>query len=509
MRAGALLRRRDLPGLAAALICPLPAGKALAAERSGDAAASDMVLSERRQIFQGHGYQVWLPALRPGLPVPAFLERMRARFVRMSITAPVPNAAIRPGDSLEAMRLILRAAYEGRDRAGHARIRASPTPGPRERLLASMPLLARLGIETIAIVWDAPESLRADRVGKAGHARILPAEAVEDYARLITAQLLEIERISPDCLPAYVEAPNEPEGTWSTQIGAEAYAAFIRSLRAQMDAAGLQQIGLLGPGNGSLRAARDYVWMLRWLGAPAIDAIAGWSAHVWDNRIDDAPPVVHLGREWRDAIAAVPKSLFITEYNADGDRWNEPPFACGPRTTVQSRCNGLSADEDLRYGLNIAQQSLALIADGAAALVLWEAQDQQWGKRLGALDPAGRPKPAAKALATFMPFIPRDARVLVPRGGAPDGTTLCGFLGEDGRFVMAMAATGADPARRQQVRVDLAGRPGEIRWRSYPADAAAGMRAEQSPDGLQLSFQPQARDFVVSATMHMAEGGGR
>ncbi|KAA2214489.1 hypothetical protein [Teichococcus oryzae] len=469
-----------------------------------------MVLSERRQVFQGHGYQVWLPALRPGLPMQAFLERMQARFVRMSITAPVPDAAIRPGDSLEAMRLILRAAYEGRDQAGPPTVRASPAaPSQRERLLNSMPLLARLGIETIAIVWDAPESLRADRVGKAGRARILPAGRVEDYARLTTAQLLEIERISPACLPAYVEAPNEPEGTWSTQIGAEAYATFIRSLRAQMDAAGLRQIGLLGPGNGSLRAARDYVRALRRPGAPATDALAGWSTHVWDNRIDDAPPVARLDREWRDAIAAVPKPLFITEYNADGDRWNEPPFACGPRTTVRSRCSGLSADEDLRYGLNIAQQSLALITDGAAALVLWEAQDQQWGKRLGALDPAGRPKPAATALATFMPFIPRDARVLAPRGGAPDGMALCGFLGKDGRFVMAMAAVGADPTRRQQVRVELADQPGEIRWRSYPADAATDMQVEQGPDGLRLSFQPQVRDFVVSATMQMAESGVR
>jgi hypothetical protein len=97
---------------------------------------------------------------------------------------------------------------------------------------------------TVLISWQPPASYTTK--DPRSKAVILPQQRVQDYARFVAASVALLVRSGVSA--RYVELSNEPDGDWNCRIYPDVYASLAVAARAELDAAGMQAVGIAGPG---------------------------------------------------------------------------------------------------------------------------------------------------------------------------------------------------------------------------------------------------------------------
>lgn len=395
-------------------ICCLAIACSPGSAQSGSFAPSDTTVSIdllHTHHFSRLGTQIWVSSRfhEQRLRV---LHDLGVRYVRLGNLGKVRDDAL---DSAASVHSIL-SAYRPEQKGIDAAI----------AMLASE--LNSLNIEVHLVVWEVPKPWRTEKhwfhdgidyLGKKAR-----PDHTEDYARYVAAAVLHAKALGFHV--RFVEPDNEPEGTWSTQWQPCDYAKMVVQVRTALDANGLGNVGIEGPGTGSLQAAPPFLAALAQCGA--MGSLAAVSVHDWDTK--HAPDTAGLGEEFRADVKATgkPLPLFITEFNDVNPRWGQPPFQASPAQRLPGAVFEASDTRD--FAVAVSAEALKLISDGADWLSYWQLQDLPWGHdSLGLIDPEGRIRPAADGFVSWLSLV-------------PPGAAAVGIEQNDPRFVAAAFRSG-------------------------------------------------------------------
>lgn len=344
--------------------------------------------------FLGFGTQVWLKGekgdkgdkggVRGGNDEAGWqmLKELNARFVRVSMIPKITFDQLRPGMSVEQVLEILQ---------------RNDNPAQRQRVAAFNQRLREQGIQPVLIFWRMPEPWVEKRKQKAGskqQAQFARREHIGDYANLLTAQMVWLQRQGVQA--AAVELTNEPQGAWDTKYEREDYAALVQQTRTAMDANGLKAWPIAGPGTG-IPNFDHYIGGI--LASPAARSLGYVSAHVYlkpEVLADRATPGVasFLGRGKFGPI-------LITEFGVK--QHNEDDAARDSDLDVTSP----------EYGLQAASTATMLLAQGAGGLIYWQLQDFSWNrKQHGLLAENGERRPVAAAMKALFGAVPAGAKAV-------------------------------------------------------------------------------------------------
>ena len=408
------------------------------AARGADAAASKVgtarVLTIRadriRQPLLGVGAQIW-----PGDDVGhSVLDELGLRYARMHhgvnfwSFAPQPpaDANTTPDDNWAAMYAYIAANFNG------------PNGSEPWHLPAAQESFAFADARGIGIILN--EFLMPSSFLDAG--QNLKGTALDDYATYWSALVAYLD--ANGMRPEFVELANEPNGTWNGFISPPRYDALVAMTRASLDAAGFPDVGILGPGLSELGGTKRWSgwWIPSWfssLTTPGIDAIAGWSAHAWD---DWAGLEGQLGRLFSAIGGPDPlgqKPVFVTEFSTTRTIF-------GGVTYVTPESGGDAADQN-GFAIHAVATMLDMLDAGVAAPVFWESADQSWSQLTWGLKRAnGSKRPAFRALATLLPRLPENGLVVRPTWDEPE-LSIAAVRGAN-ELVVALANTGSTPERR-------------------------------------------------------------
>lgn len=279
-----------------------------------------------------------------------------------------------------------------------------------EQLLTLHDMTSSLGIEWVFHCWSGPGTYSV--AGPSSPAGVLVD--VEGFAGWWVDQVVELDALG--VRPPWIELMNEPDsgGAWSTGISSMDYADLVQQVRAGLDAQGLNEVKIVGPGGYAFNAdhsSRDY---LLEMSAGATSAVGAWSAHAWDDGVfceGGAECLTQVARDFTDAIPVDTQDdrpFFVTEYATketafDGQVWPSP------ETTV-----GVNATDSVGYGLRMLENTLALLNAGSHAPFLWYLLDEPslTTKMWGIVGIEGREKPAYTALKGL--GFPQGSAVLEP-----------------------------------------------------------------------------------------------
>ena len=376
----------------------------------------------------GVGAQIW-----PGDPAwPAALDPLGAGLVRIPFNPNFGDARVRlPVDAS-------RATWD----AWLAEHALDVAPTFRDDLASSLALTEARGLDWIGLVWEAPPAWEtADGALRADH--------VDDYAALIGALVGWLD--DAGITPRWLELANEPDGDWNTYIGPEAYDALVIATRAELDARGLDGIGILGPGLAVLGGwTTPHPWVPS-LSDAAVDALEGWSVHAWDDYAEAGEGHLFLEDRWDIFAGQVEardptKPVFVTELGSKdtvfGDaRYNvADPGVCG----VLSESDG--------YAIRMLAHLAVALAAGADGIVVWEAADQSWScANYGMIDESRRPRRFLDAMAMFTSAWPSDGGVVLPTGA---DLPAVGVLGAEQGALLLVNDTDTRVIRTVQVTGD-------------------------------------------------------
>lgn len=287
-------------------------------------------------------------------------------------------------------------------------------------------------MQMILHVWEAPSYWEVGGTLQTKH--------IPDFARLWGSLLHYLGESGIQ--PTWIELSNEPDGDWNTRIRPDEYAALVKHVRQELDARGLQAVGILGPGLSTLNHRGCAA---RWIGAldpEAVSALGGWSVHTWDGFAERGEGKAFLESRWASFVEAVEardperhKPVFVTELGSKDTEFNDVRF-----TSPDNGSCGNAADSDA-YAVRILEQAFTSLNHGAAALVIWQAADQSWecsnwGLVTSTVEGA-EPRPAFFALKSFFDHVPGQARVIRTTWDDPQLSTVALRTGDS--VVVGMA----------------------------------------------------------------------
>ncbi|MBK9370539.1 MAG: putative metal-binding motif-containing protein [Deltaproteobacteria bacterium] len=299
------------------------------------------------------------------------------------------------------------------------------------------------GLSVIALVWEAPPAWET--------AGALRAEHVTDQARLTAAIVARLAEAG--AAPDSVELLNEPDGDWNSTASPSVYASLLRETRAALDARGLTHIPILGPGLAFAQSTEDWTAHID----PA--DLGGLSTHLWDDAYG-AGDGVDLARDAAARFAAASDRLdpsrslprIITEIGSKDTALHGVP------TNGADTCGDFP--DATEYAVRLFAYTLITAAEGAGAVLPWQAADLDWGGcwgTWGLVDMNGAPRPSLDTLAQLGAVVPEGAAVVPPRWQDPELAAV-GFVRGDS-FVLALAnPTAADVTR-------IIGIAGSSAWR--------------------------------------------
>lgn len=346
--------------------------------------------------LDGHGAQVWAG----DSAWTTALDPLGANLVRIALNANFGSAAVElPVDATPA-------EWDAWLDA-HA-LDAAPTF--LSDLEATRALTEPRGIAWLAHQWEAPPAWESGA--------ILRADRVDDYAALWGALVDWL--VTRGIEPAWIELSNEPDGDWNTYIRPEDYDALVLAVRADLDARGLDRVGIVGPGLAVLGGWSDPPQWVPTLSDEAVAALDAWSVHTWDDYAEAGEGHTFLEARWAIFLDQVrarddAKPIFVTELGSKdvafgaANYLSPDPSTCG------------SASESDGYALRLLAHTAVALASGADALLWWQAADQTWEcSRWGMVDVDGRPRRFHEALETFLSALPADGQVvLAPEAELP------------------------------------------------------------------------------------------
>lgn len=337
--------------------------------------------------FMGFGVHMWL-GQRQTAKADALLRELNARLVRISLIPKITLDQLRPGQSVEQLL---------------ATIDANDTPAQRDLIKGFSDRMRQMGISLHLIFWRMPEpwvTTRPASVGSKVQQHFAQPEHLQDYANLVTAQLLYLKRLG--VAPMAVELTNEPHGAWGTFYERGDYASLVAMARKTLDRQGLQSVPIAGPGT-SLKAFDHYIGALQERGFAA--QLAQATLHVYDS------PDQILDPRWPGVASFGGRGHFgpvvISEFGT-----MLPEDAGLPKS-------GLNAASP-EFALSSAASAVALLDQGARGLIYWQLQDPPWeGRQHGLLSPDADRHPVADALKVLFSQLPLGARQAAPTGRLP------------------------------------------------------------------------------------------
>jgi len=374
----------------------------------------------------GIGGQVWAgdTAWTPAL------DAMDARIVRIALNANLGSSAVHlPVDASAAEWDAWMDAHV---------LDAAPTF--LDDLLATQALTDARGIRWIAHQWEAPPAWESGGV--------LRADRVDDFAAMTAALYRWLD--DQGVHPTWIELANEPDGDWNSYIPPEEYSDLVVQTRADLDASGLPDLQLLGPGLAVLGGWTDPPLWVPTLSDEAVASLDGWSVHTWDDYAEAGEGHLFLEDRWQIFVEQVEardatKPIFATEMGSkdtvfDGATYDTPD---------NSGC-GAAAESD-GYAIRVLAHVAVALNAGADAISFWEAADQTWEcSRWGMLGVDGEPRRFHEALAAFTTALPADGGTVraaeadlpaVAVLGATNGAVLVVNDG-DARLTRTVAVTG-------------------------------------------------------------------
>lgn len=242
--------------------------------------------------------------------------------------------------------------------------------------------------------------------------RVQPEHA-ESYAALWTAAVRAYadRGLKPD----YIEIFNEPDGPWSGGAAPDVYGQIASSIRARLDAAGLTDVLIVGPGISRIDPGDGDPWI------DALDdagraAHAAWSVHGWEWRNQEDPAYVREQFQ-RAFLASVEradpkrtKPLMLTEFSTKATTFNGVAHA-----SHETNYRDTAADTP-EFAIRVFEHALSYMNLGAAVLIYWQAADQWWEEAAWGLarrvSDAYRTRPVYSALQGLFRELPAGTRVL-------------------------------------------------------------------------------------------------
>lgn len=296
-------------------------------------------------------------------------------------------------------------------------------------------------IDWIAHFWEAPPAWE-DGGG------VLQAAYVDDHAALIAAQVAWLAE--EGIVPRWLELTNEPDGNWNTYSTPEDYDTLVVAVRADLDARGLAGVGIVGPGLAVLGGWSEPADYVPTLSDAAVDALAAWSVHTWDDYAEAGEGHLFLQARWdiflsQTSARDADKPILVTEMGSKDTTFDGASYASPDPDTC-----GYATESDGYAIRNLAHLAVALGA-GVDGVVWWEAADQTWEcSRWGLVDVDGRPRRVHEALAAVLAGLPDDAGVVLPAAADLPAVAL---LGADAGVILVVN----DTAERVTRTVAVAG----------------------------------------------------
>jgi hypothetical protein len=298
--------------------------------------------------------------------------------------------------------------------------------------------LSSLGVNnrTVLISWNAPDSYTSTD----GKTKILPAAHILDYARFIAASVALL--VKSGVKAKYVELSNEPDGDWNCRIFPSVFAQLVVAARAEMDAAGMQAVGIAGPGlyvmneggywwPGKGLSASDYFAALATTNAAGVkplESLAAYSIHTYDDVLHADAPVTFVDSQMRNLSAVIEKvdpgrtkPLIATE-------WGTATHTLGGTTykhDVKSDCYSGTDDtiypdgEALApaYAARVMAYLLLHFSNGFDEAIVWELADVSGINKpdvgcFGLFDRLGKAKPSGEAVLLLLRRLGGEPKVV-------------------------------------------------------------------------------------------------
>ena len=330
----------------------------------------------------------------------------------------------------------------------YVRLEAAWEDPVAEDLAATAARLDALGVRVLSMVWAEP----------GGYATRGMLTDVDGFADWWAEHVVTLD--GRGLRPWALELMNEPDsgGAWSTGIAPDDLADLVIATRTALDAAGYPEVGIVGPGVTALdyyHSGRDDVLAMD---DAAVDALAVWSSHAWDDGSFCEGGAECLRDQYLDLGMAVAtrdpgaeRPVFVTEYatketHFDGVDWGAPDTS-----------PGINVTNSVGYAVRVFENTLALLDAGAGGLLLWQLMDEPTeiakGKAWGLIDIDGNPKPVWTALETLLADLPVDGQILVPpeTRGWP---VVAAAVADAASVVLGLSNDSDEDA---EVRVELAG----------------------------------------------------
>lgn len=277
-----------------------------------------------------------------------------------------------------------------------------------EQMQALRKVTDALDIRWIYVTWEAPKRYTSD-------ANMLVD--VEGFAAWWVQQVTDLDKEA--VCPHYLDLMNEPDskGNWSTGISPTNYNMLVKSTRRQLDRAGYQHVGIVGPGTAVMTNSPPFISALD---EEAVSSLSAFAVHAYDDGVFCHGGASCIVPTWKKTFGEVvagadsEKPVFVTEYATQWPVYHGVLYP-SPDTTA-----GFSFSVSMGYAARVAQNTLALLNSGAAVPFYWEAEDERAGKDSGKnkswgfVSRSGEHRPVYYALQQLFTRIPRGARVLMP-----------------------------------------------------------------------------------------------
>jgi len=319
-------------------------------------------------------------------------------------------------------------------------IRATQDGDSVAQMQAMRALTRSLGIRQLFQLWSAPGQFTRDGM----------LTDVDGFAAYWVALVgrLAAEGVCPD----FLDLMNEPDsgGAWSTGIAPPVYSELVVATRRLLDAAGFANVSIWGPGLVVLSNEPQWVSALS---APAAAALGRFASHAYDDG-PGMPGAATMAKDFplfADAVRAKSNatSLAVTEYATHNYLYNGYTYPDPDQTPA----GGYSASDSLPFAVRVAENTLAMLNEGATSLFYWCAQDMG-GKSWGYVDESGRAKPVLSALLNLYPRLAVGGRMLqAPARDADSDVTLGVFV--SGASVLIAASNAGQIA--EAVSLSVAG----------------------------------------------------
>ena len=253
----------------------------------------------------------------------------------------------------------------------------------------------------------------------------------------------------------FVELANEPEGNWNGHIPAKRYFKMVQRARLAFNSAGLEHIGILGPGLSSLDLEQIPLRWIQSMSAQAEHSLAGFSLHAWDEVLAEDPGLSSMRNAWKNPSRALEKlnpgkPVFVTEYASEVSRLRPGGYHSPAKRAL------FTASDTEPYALRLAANTLIHINQAAAVTVVWRlsdlnGDDSSWGL-IRSPERGGGCRPAFKTLRFLSEHLPRNARVIRPIDPG-DGLVASLLLKEETRYHWIGVNTGPN-MRRVKLELD-------------------------------------------------------